>query len=807
MESNILEKSSKIKEIKDEVKIISSNISNVIRELDPNHSLIAQSARLEKLMNESKLVISVVGEFSRGKSCFINSLLGKEILPEDMGQTTAAITFIQYGDKPRLEINYRDKRPSLIYDNIKPDDFTQLLKEEITQLSKKYSSPAEVIEDVNIFYNSHILKAGIKIVDTPGISGLVAGHTEMTEYQVQNSNAAICLFSFLAAGGDAHEVEFLKFVKEEMNNDTKKLLYIANQAFLVENVVNNLLDSDIKLISEYKKINNIPDDEEILLTEGQKNSTKQKAFNSKIEEYLEKFKETINTHIGLKKDEINIFAYDSKWAISDNKKIKEKSNFLQVTKHIDEVLTSSEEILKAHISDPVQKINKILDETNLLIIRRLSEYENKDSLNQLNEKLKIHQDKEGNLLEKLENQKNSLKQSLNDLSKTFNYKFERNILKSFDDLMISYEKKCNDIESEEDIKDLNKDANSSIEQINKEFAKYLEETVKDEIETKLLEYETQLKSNLEENGILNSDNINNLINDLKVNFNFFESINFNKLSTHIKTINNTEKEAKEIEKQIYDKQKQILVELHKKEETQKQIDDLKFKLEKKENDLKFIGSDPSVEIIPGGFVVKPREGFAKILDFFLDPLKKQLPDKIDNSKLKDFLKEKNDLKNKIIEIENKIDLLKKDNPNIDLIKQDLDIQTLNLKRKKDELDKNNQKVNIFWKNIKDDLKLYFKNKLKVIKDKMENTQKQITTKSINSLASKIETETIKSIKEALEDQTNEIKRLKDNIEKSQEDKDKEISKINSLKDKLKNISMDISNINEKSQHLIKITKG
>ena len=62
---------------------------------------------LQKLQEEQALIrsrkfrVAVVGEFRRGKTTFINALLGKEILPVDALPTTATLNRITYGSLPK----------------------------------------------------------------------------------------------------------------------------------------------------------------------------------------------------------------------------------------------------------------------------------------------------------------------------------------------------------------------------------------------------------------------------------------------------------------------------------------------------------------------------------------------------------------------------------------------------------------------------------------------------------------------------------------------------------------------------------
>ena len=54
----------------------------------------------KKNINNESFQLVVVGEFSRGKSTFINSLLGKRILPASINPTTAVLSTLVYGKIP-----------------------------------------------------------------------------------------------------------------------------------------------------------------------------------------------------------------------------------------------------------------------------------------------------------------------------------------------------------------------------------------------------------------------------------------------------------------------------------------------------------------------------------------------------------------------------------------------------------------------------------------------------------------------------------------------------------------------------------
>src|SRR6202050_760851 len=71
-----------------------------------NDSLQGKLLSLERKLASNQLHLAVLGQMKRGKSSFINALLGAEILPTGVLPVTAIITEIRYGPAPDASILY-----------------------------------------------------------------------------------------------------------------------------------------------------------------------------------------------------------------------------------------------------------------------------------------------------------------------------------------------------------------------------------------------------------------------------------------------------------------------------------------------------------------------------------------------------------------------------------------------------------------------------------------------------------------------------------------------------------------------------
>ena len=80
--------------------------------------LISLTRQLEAAQNLLKqnppIDVAILGQFKAGKSSFINSLLGQDILPVGVIPVTTTITRLQYGDAERAVVRHFDGRTTTI---------------------------------------------------------------------------------------------------------------------------------------------------------------------------------------------------------------------------------------------------------------------------------------------------------------------------------------------------------------------------------------------------------------------------------------------------------------------------------------------------------------------------------------------------------------------------------------------------------------------------------------------------------------------------------------------------------------------
>lgn len=146
--------------------------------------------KIRKRCQDAALYLGVVGEFSCGKSTFINALLGLDLLKEDILQgTTCAPTFVRSGKM--FDVVIHAGRNSRLSDEI---DFGGLgvnaCIEKAREAIYRYTADemfASRLKSVEIFLPvaNALFEKGVVLVDTPGINAENPRHQKVAEETVR----------------------------------------------------------------------------------------------------------------------------------------------------------------------------------------------------------------------------------------------------------------------------------------------------------------------------------------------------------------------------------------------------------------------------------------------------------------------------------------------------------------------------------------------------------------------------------------------------------------------------------------------
>jgi GTP-binding protein EngB required for normal cell division len=115
--------------------------------------------------------VAVMGQFKAGKSSFLNSLLGQNVLPVGAIPVTTAITRLQYGDRERALIRHFDGR------------VTEAALTDIDQFTSEAKNPGNEknVAIVDIELPSMRKFSCLRLVDTPGLGSVYKYHQATSE--------------------------------------------------------------------------------------------------------------------------------------------------------------------------------------------------------------------------------------------------------------------------------------------------------------------------------------------------------------------------------------------------------------------------------------------------------------------------------------------------------------------------------------------------------------------------------------------------------------------------------------------------
>ena len=149
-----------------------------------NPGVLKMLRELEMDIQKNFYTVVVLGEFKRGKSTFVNALLGTPLLPTDILPETATINAIMFNEEPKISV--------VTVDGEKEGEATaDFLKKFSAQVAdEKFLNE---IRYIKVGYPLEILKNRIVLVDTPGVADLSAQRAEITRQFIPKANTVIFL--------------------------------------------------------------------------------------------------------------------------------------------------------------------------------------------------------------------------------------------------------------------------------------------------------------------------------------------------------------------------------------------------------------------------------------------------------------------------------------------------------------------------------------------------------------------------------------------------------------------------------------
>jgi signal recognition particle receptor subunit beta len=190
-----------------------SQLADFSRQRGDDSNALRVTDLLEKLQTQAFNLV-VFGEFKRGKTTFINALIGQDLLPSAVVPLTSVVTILHYGPLTQIEVEFSDEHREVY----PPERLIDYVTER--------GNPQNVrqVKVVRVAVPSPLLRNGLQLVDTPGVGSVYDHNTEATRGFLEQVDGAILLVASdppISRG----ECEFLM----EMRPHVSRLFVVQNK--------------------------------------------------------------------------------------------------------------------------------------------------------------------------------------------------------------------------------------------------------------------------------------------------------------------------------------------------------------------------------------------------------------------------------------------------------------------------------------------------------------------------------------------------------------------------------------------------
>ncbi|WP_324634292.1 dynamin family protein [Phormidium sp. CCY1219] len=151
---------------------------------------IEDLAKASNNLRKGVFRLLVLGDMKRGKSTFLNALIGEKLLPSDVNPCTALLTVLRYGSEKKVTIYFNDgTEPETVdFKQFKRNYTIDPAEAKILEREKKQAFPT--VDYAVVEYPLPLLEKGIEIVDSPGLNDTEA-RNELSLGYVNNCHAIL----------------------------------------------------------------------------------------------------------------------------------------------------------------------------------------------------------------------------------------------------------------------------------------------------------------------------------------------------------------------------------------------------------------------------------------------------------------------------------------------------------------------------------------------------------------------------------------------------------------------------------------
>jgi GTPase Era involved in 16S rRNA processing len=186
-------------------------------------ALVGRLRSLRERLRYERLQLAVLGQFKRGKSTFLNALLGAPLLPMAVVPLTAVSILVGWRSQPLVRVGFKDGRPPERCTAHEPDAIRDFLFRFVAEEANSKNRLG--VDRVELFYPAPILAGGTVLIDTPGVGSTHKHNTDAALQIIPECDAVLFVVS---ADPPITEVE-LDYLRR-LRSKTARVFFILNKA-------------------------------------------------------------------------------------------------------------------------------------------------------------------------------------------------------------------------------------------------------------------------------------------------------------------------------------------------------------------------------------------------------------------------------------------------------------------------------------------------------------------------------------------------------------------------------------------------
>lgn len=171
----------------------------------------------------------IMGEIKKGKSSFLNALLGEEkLLPTDSDVATSTVYKVMYGPQRKFKVFFlpdvdTEKRPEVL----------EIDESQLAEYGTENGNPnnEKRVDFIGVELPHPLLRQGLVLVDTPGIGGLHRAHRRISRQYAPSADAVFFVLDSVEAVISADEIAFLQDLYSHV---TKRIFFIQTKTDLAD---------------------------------------------------------------------------------------------------------------------------------------------------------------------------------------------------------------------------------------------------------------------------------------------------------------------------------------------------------------------------------------------------------------------------------------------------------------------------------------------------------------------------------------------------------------------------------------------